>query len=76
MAQRELPGEEWSGRSLPGHTLAAAGIRPGQWVLVEAFGDDDEMWLGKTEAFFGGYCCKLHRGGQQNLHGTRFNAGY
>ena len=31
-----------------GHALATAGISPGQWVLVEAFGDnDDEMWLGR-----------------------------
>ena len=59
-----------------GHALAAAGISPGQWVLVEAFGDDeDEMWLGKTEAFFGSSCCKQHRGGQQNEYGTRFNTG-
>ena len=30
-------------------TLAAAGKSPGQLVLVEAYGDnDDEMWLGKT----------------------------
>jgi hypothetical protein len=59
-----------------GHELAAAGIRPDQWILVEAFGDnDDEMWLGKTEAFFGGSCYKQHRGGQQNLYGTRFNTG-
>jgi hypothetical protein len=27
-----------------------------QWVLVEAFGDEeDEMWLGKTVAF-GAFC--------------------
>ena len=43
-----------------GHALAAAGISPEQWVLVEAFGDnDDEMWLGKTVEFsdFGGQSC-------------------
>ena len=32
-----------------GRALAAAGLSPCQWVLVEAFGDhEDEMWLGKT----------------------------
>jgi hypothetical protein len=63
-----------------GHALAAAGLEPGQWVLVEAFGDDeDEMWLGKTVAFgaFGRLpsCCKQHTEGQQNVFGTRFNTG-
>jgi len=63
-----------------GHALAAAGLEPGQWVLVEAFGDEqDEIWLGKTVAFgaFGRQlsCCKQHTGGQQNVFGTRFNTG-
>jgi hypothetical protein len=63
-----------------GHALAAAGLKRGQWLLVEAFGDDeDEMWLGKTVAFgaFGllPSCCKQHTEGQQNVFGTRFNTG-
>ena len=62
-----------------GHALAAAGISPGQWVLVEAFGDnDDEMWLGKTVAFsdFGRQsCCKKHTEGQRNVYSVRFNSG-
>jgi len=63
-----------------GHKLASAGLRPGQWVLVEAYCDaEDEMWLGKTVAFgdFGlsPSCCKRHNGGQQNVYGTRFNSG-
>ena len=62
-----------------GHGLAAAGISPGQWVLVEAFGDnDDEMWLGKTVEFadFGRQsCCTKHTAGQKNVYGTRFNTG-
>ena len=34
------------------HGIAQAGIEPGQWVLVEAFCDDeDESWLGKTLPF-------------------------
>ena len=73
-----------------GHALAAAGLEPGQWVLVEAFvdfepgqwvafGDDEEeMWLGKTLPFgdFGrGSCCKRHGGGAKKLYGTAFNTG-
>jgi len=63
-----------------GHHLAAVGLKPGQWVLVEAYGDEvDEMWLGKTVAFdgfgSGSSCCKRHSGGQKNAFGTRFNAG-
>ena len=54
-----------------GHALAAAGISPGQWVLVEAFGDnDDEMWLGKTVGFsdFGRQSCyKMHTERQKCL---------
>jgi hypothetical protein len=62
-----------------GHSLAAAGLVPGQWVLVEAFGDEvDEMWLGKTVPFSdfsrrSNSCCKQHSGGQKTLYGTRFN---
>ena len=59
-----------------GHSIAAAGLEPGQWV---AFGDDeDEMWLGKTLPFgdFGrGSCCKRHGGGAKKLYGTAFNTG-
>jgi hypothetical protein len=62
-----------------GHALAATGISPGQWVLVEAFGDnDDEMWLGKTVEFsdFGRQsCCKKHTEGQRNVYSVRFNSG-
>ena len=62
-----------------GRSIAAAGLEPGQWVLVEAFGDDeDEMWLGKTLAFghFGqDSCCKRHGGGTKKLYGTAFNTG-
>jgi hypothetical protein len=62
-----------------GHALAAAGLEPGKWVLVEAFGDDeDDMWLGKTVAFgnFGpDSCCKRHGGGAKKLYGTAFNTG-
>jgi hypothetical protein len=65
-----------------GHALAA-GILPvgGQWVLVEAYGDDkDELWLGKTLAF-GGFnarsprCSKKHTGQQANKFTARFNNG-
>ena len=60
-----------------GHSIAAAGLEPGQWVLVEAFGDDEEeMWLGKTLAFgdFGQDSCrKRHGGGAKKLYGTAFN---
>ena len=65
-----------------GHGLAQAGIEPGQWVLVEAFCDDeDELWLGKTLPF-GDFdrhspccCCKEYTGTQKILYGTRFNTG-
>ena len=63
-----------------GHGLAQAGIEPGQWVLVEAFCDDeDEMWLGKTLPF-GGFgprspCCKKYTDPPKTLYGTRFNTG-
>ena len=62
-----------------GHELATAGIKPNQWILVEAFNDEeDEMWLGKTLPFvdFGREsCCKEHKVDPQNVHGTRFNTG-
>ena len=62
-----------------GHELAAAGLEPGQWVLVEAYDDDvDELWLGKTVDFGGfgsGGCCKKHTGPQGNKYRTRFNMG-
>lgn len=63
-----------------GHELAADGLQLGQWVLVEALGDEqDEMWLGKTVAFgsFGPLpsCCKQHTEAQKNVYGTRFNTG-
>ena len=62
-----------------GHALAAAGLEPGQWVLVEAYCDEEDvMWLGKTVAFGAlgqGSCCKRHDEGQKNLYGTRFNTG-
>ena len=35
-----------------GHSPAAK-IKPGQWVLVGAFWDEDELWLGKTVALNG-----------------------
>ena len=65
-----------------GHALAAS-LAPvgGQWVLVEAYGDDkDELWLGKTLAF-GGFnarpprCSKKHTGQQANKFTTSFNNG-
>jgi hypothetical protein len=76
-AQTSCPDKRARGH---GHELASAGLQPGQWVLVEAYGDaEDEMWLGKTVAFgdFGPSpsCCKRHDGGQQNVYGTRFNTG-
>ena len=62
-----------------GHELAAAGLIPGQWVLVEAFCDgEDEVWLGKTLGFgdFGrDYCCKRHDAAVATVYGTRFNTG-
>lgn len=62
-----------------GHTLAAAGLEPGQWVLVEAFCDcEDEMWLGKTLSFGEfdrGSCCKRHDTAAATVYGTRFNTG-
>ncbi len=58
-------------------TLAAAGISPGKWVLVEAYGDnDDEMWLGKTVEFsdYGCHsCCTKHTERQRNVCSARFN---
>jgi hypothetical protein len=62
-----------------GHELAAA-LKPGQWVLIEAFNDEvDELWLAKTEACreFGlqPACCKQHTSGQGNVYETRFNTG-
>jgi hypothetical protein len=39
-------------RALEHGRVLAAGLKPGQWVLVEAIGEgEDEMWLGKTVAF-------------------------
>ena len=64
-----------------GHGLAQAGIEPGQWVLVEAFCDEeDEMWLGRALPFgdFGprSPCCKKFTDATpKNLYGTRFNTG-
>ena len=43
-----------------GHELATTGIKPNQWILVEAFNDEeDETWLGKTLPFgdFGRESC-------------------
>ena len=62
-----------------GHELAAV-LKPGQWVLIEAFNDEvDELWLAKTEACreFGlqPSCCKQHSSGQGNMYETRFNTG-
>ena len=58
-------------------TLAAAGKSPGQLVLVEAYGDnDDEMWLGKTVEFsdYGRQsCCTKHTERQRNVCGARLN---
>ena len=83
VAQRQLSGQDRGRASSPdlrarthGHSIATAGLEPGQWV---AFGDDeDEMWLGKTLPFgdFGrGSCCKRHGGGAKKLYGTAFNTG-
>jgi hypothetical protein len=64
------------------HALAA-GILPvgGQWVLVEAHGNDKgDLWLGKTLAF-GGFnapfprCSKKYTGQQANKFTTNFNNG-
>ena len=61
-----------------GHELAAQGMQPGEWVLVECFGDEEgEMWLGKTMAFpdFGGKGMEKHVGGQATEFNVAFNTG-
>jgi len=61
-----------------GHMLATQRVRPGEWVLVECFGDEeDEMWLGKTVAFpdFDGECVEKHVGGQAKEFNVAFNTG-
>jgi hypothetical protein len=58
------------------------GLAPegGQWLLVEAHGDEEgELWLIKTFSF-GGFnapprCSKKHTGQQASKHETPFNSG-
>ena len=60
-----------------GHALAAAGMVPGEWVLAECFGDEeDEMWLGKTVAGFeDGSCAERHTGLQATEYKVAFHDG-
>jgi|AntAceMinimDraft_5_1070358.scaffolds.fasta_scaffold124073_1 hypothetical protein len=54
-----------------GHMLAA-GLAPesGQWVLIEARGDEEgELWLDKTFAFVGS--TRIHLGALRNTRGSR-----
>ena len=60
-----------------GHSLSN-GLQVGMWVLVEAFGDeDDDMWLGKTVAFpdDDDVCAREHTTGQTFMYSTRFDKG-
>lgn len=61
-----------------GVELAAQGIQPGEWLLVECFGDpEDEMWLGRAVPFpdFGGGCMEKHFGTQATEYNVAFHPG-
>ena len=65
-----------------GHALAAGlALESGQWVLVEAYGDEvGELWLAKTSEF-GGFnsrsprCSKKHTGQEANKYEAQLNSG-
>jgi hypothetical protein len=62
-----------------GHQLAA-GLRNGDWVLIENYADDeDEVWLGRTVPFFrhgDSKCCvEEHTGSRRHIQGVRFDPG-
>ena len=59
-----------------GEELVEAGVLPGQWVLVEAYSDEeDELWLGKTVACFEGGGCMKEVEERCTIDGTRYDAG-
>lgn len=59
-----------------GEELVEADVLPGQWVLVEAYSDEeDELWLGKTVACFEGGGCMKEVEERCTIDGTRYDAG-